>query len=528
MAQQSKDFMLNTLRGKIWLAVIGLAAVNCVVGIISYVIASQMTSGILPVLATIVSSAMTTLAFAWWMSNAFMEPIDKVNLLAKSIERSPGMSLPKTTGSLETDELLHAISRTSQQMLNFTALMDDVTAGKTDAALNPLENSDRMSASFQKLVAKVTDSIDAKKELGELQFAVSQIASEIAGLQRGELVHVRSEFEHTKPISNALRFLIDRHAELARDIQVNTAGLRNLASEGKKRVRSAIEKDEARKRKFTTLTAAITDANSQSDKSTRDFASALESIGGLVDEINKGSISPAENAKSLAAVRKQLDAALHKLQNVGEQSLAITHVSKSVQDLARRSNMIALNTSIQASAIAPGGLLTLTQEITSLSERAEKANKAISGISDSVVRDVNDASTSLQWIATEVTKISEQAMQDEAAMANMTTVLKQLGELPSRINLKTIERSVEVERILQILEDCSARSDDLSAELQSIETNYLQLFEPIENLVESISSRQRVLKPIGQNGDKKINSTNGLPGKDAAHKSELMELQGEN
>ena len=140
----------------------------------------------------IVSSSLMTVLFAWWVSNALMAPIEKLTLLAKGIERSPGMTLPKTTGSFETDELLNTISRTSQQLVNFIALMDDVTAGKTDAALNPLEHSDRISASFQKLVSKVTDSIDAKKELDELQFAVQQISSEVSGLQRGD------QHTHTK------------------------------------------------------------------------------------------------------------------------------------------------------------------------------------------------------------------------------------------------------------------------------------------------------------------------------------------
>lgn len=530
MAERSKDFMLNTLKGKVWLAVITLAVLNVVVGMIAFVATSFLTSNaLIPVLALVVFSTVMTIAFAWWMSHALMQPIKKLTLLAKGIERSPGMSLPKTTGSFETDELLQTISRTSHQLVNFIALMDDVTAGKTDAALNPLEHSDRISASFQKLVGKVTDSIDAKKELDELQFAVNQISSEVNGLQRGELLHIRSDFAVTKPISDALRSLMDRQAELTRGIHVNSAELRTLTTDGKKSIRAAIEKDEVRKRKFKSLITAITESNNQSGKSTRELSLALSSIGDLLDQIQKGSISPAENTKSLTAVRKQFDAALHKLKNVGEQSLAITHVSKSVQDLARRSNMIALNTSIQAHSSETSGFATLTHEITSLSERAEKANKAISGISDSVVRDVNEAYASLQWVASEVVKISGQTAKDEDAMVQITGVLTQLAELPAQLDLKTIERSVEIERMVQIFEDCAARSDEVSAELQSCEANYLRLLEPLENLRESVAPRKQVLTPINNGA---ANGTNGHQGKhsgqEVAHAPGLLKLQGEN
>ena len=522
--------MLNTLKGKIWLAVITLAIVNGVVGLIVFVAVSFTTpNSLFPVLATVASSVGVTILFAWWMSNAFMKPIKKLTLLAKGIERSPGMSLPKTTGSFETDELLRTISRTSHQLVNFIDLMDDVTSGKTDAATIPLEHSDRVSASFQKLVAKVTDSIDAKNELDKMQYAVNQISTEVAGLSRGELIHVRSDFEVTKPISEALRTLIEWQADLTRVIHINSAELKNLTSEGKKRIRAAIEKDEVRKRKFKTLISAISDANSQTDKSTREFATALSSISGLLDQLNNGLISPAENVKSLTTVRKQFDAAIHKLQNVGEQSLAITHVSKSVQDLARRSNMIALNTSIQANSTDQSSCLsTLTQEMTSLSERAEKANRAISGISDSVVRDVNEAYASLQWVASEAAKISEQTIKDEDSVAKIMATLTQLAELPAKLDLKTIERSIEIERMMHIAEDCSARSDDLSAEMQSCEANYLRLLEPVENLRESVGQRKQVLTPVG-NSNAPNGTRNGFPtAGDAPQTSDLLELQGEN
>jgi chromosome segregation ATPase len=526
MSEPKHESMLNTLRGKIWLAVITLAVINCVVGLAAFFSASFLVSGnVIPAFAAAFASAGTTTVFAWWMSNAFMGPIDKVNLLAKGIERSPGMSLPKTTGSAETDELLRTLGRTSQQLVNFIDLMDNVTAGRTHAALDPLENSDRISASFQKLIAKVTDSIDAKKELDELQYAVNQISSEIQGLQRGDLVHVRSEFAPTKPISDALRFLIERQTELTRGVHINSAELRNLTSDGKKRIRAVIEKDEARKRKFKSLTANLAETHTQTDKSTRELSTALASIGELLDQISSGSISPAENTKSLAAVRKQFDAALHKIRAVGAQSLAITHVSKSVQDLSRRSNMIALNTSIQAASTDTNGFATLTQEITSLSERAEKANKAISGISDSVVRDVNEAQASLQWITTEVAKIAQQTVRDEDAITEITRVLTQLAQLPAKIDTKLVERSLELERMLQILDECSTRSDEVSAELQACEANYLRLLEPIENLSASVNSRKQILTPIVANGSKAPAAKNGHSADTAA---DTLALQGEN
>lgn len=527
MERRSIESRLHTIRGKIWMMVILLAVTNCVSGGIVFVAASMLTAETwIPVLVTIAISTITTIGFAWWISSDVLRPLDKLNLLAKSIERSPGMSVPKTTGAVETDDLLHTISRASRQLTNFVDIMDAVTAGNTQVVLDPLEHSDRLSESFQKLVAKVTDSIDAKAELNDLQKAVNQISNELSGLQRGENVRVKNDFEATKTITDALRFLLERHAETSHIVGSSTAELKTLAAEGKSRISAVIEKDAARGRLFKKLVSAISETNAETERSMHDVTASLAMVADLLNEIRKNPVLHEENAKSQSAVKKQFEAAIHKLRDVGEQSLAITHVAKSVQDLARRSNMIALNTSIQANGENTAGLSNLTHEITSLSERAEKANKAIAGISDSVVRDVNEANASIQWVTNEVSNIISRTVRSEELIDHISAALSQLAELPARIDLEAAERSVQAERGIQILEDCGARGDDVSTELKTCEMNLTLIQEPLELIRETISTRKQILTPLASSDERTANG-NGAKSTGNGHKRELITLAGE-
>src|SRR5687768_12515118 len=130
MERRSVDSRQYSLRGKMWMMVVLLAVTNCVCGAAIFAVSSLMTTDAwIPVLLTVFVTTATTIGFAWMISNDVLRPLDRLNLLAKSIERSPGMSVPKTTGAIETDDLLHTISRASRQLTNFIDLMDDVTAG---------------------------------------------------------------------------------------------------------------------------------------------------------------------------------------------------------------------------------------------------------------------------------------------------------------------------------------------------------------------------------------------------------------
>lgn len=478
--------------------VVLLAVVNAVCGGAIFVVTWLLgLEAWIAMSLTVLVSTLTTVGFAWLVSSDVLRPLDKLNLLAKSIERSPGMAVPNTTGAIETDDVLHTISRASRQLTNFVDLMDDVTAGDTQAALDPLQHSDRLSESFQKLVAKVTDSIDAKAELDRIQRAVHAITAELSGLQRGEPVKVKNDYEGTKAITDALRYLLEKQAAANQAVSSNASEMRSMVNEGRNRLTTAIEKDAARERTLRKLTAGMAEASAAAEGSMREIAASAATVSDVLAELKKSPPVAEELAKSESAIRRQFDAAIHKLRDVGEQSLAITHVAKAVQDLAKRSNMIALNSEIQANDESSSGLSALTHEIASLSERAEKANRAIAGIGDSIIRDVNEANASIHWLTTEVGKLGSRAARAEEAVTFVRENLDTISDLPARIEADAASASAVAAANDRMMADCTARGEDVTAELRSCEVTFTMLQEPLEALRSSVAGNRQVNNPIG-------------------------------
>jgi drug/metabolite transporter (DMT)-like permease len=86
MATQSTDFLLNSLKGKIWLAVSGLAVLNCIVGVGVYFVASYyLTDSFLTVLLPFMFVAFIMMVFGWWLSNEVLGPIEKLSLFQKRL-----------------------------------------------------------------------------------------------------------------------------------------------------------------------------------------------------------------------------------------------------------------------------------------------------------------------------------------------------------------------------------------------------------------------------------------------------------
>ncbi len=129
MARPTANTLINSLRGKIWLATSALAFFVCTFGLVSYLLVSFVVNETFyAVFIPFLILGFCVMVFGWWLSNEVVTPIEKVSLLAKSLERGSPVSLPKTSGSTETDELLQTLHRNNRQLQNLVGLMDKVAA----------------------------------------------------------------------------------------------------------------------------------------------------------------------------------------------------------------------------------------------------------------------------------------------------------------------------------------------------------------------------------------------------------------
>ena len=492
MTKNSTDLKTNTLRYRIWLAVGALAVLNCVFGLLIYFVASFFTSStFFIVFATFLTTSFCTAVFGQWMSNEILRPIEKVILLAKSLNRSSIISLPKTTGSSETDELLQTLHRNSQQLHNLIGMMDDVSSGNTEIALTPLQNADRLSTSFQKLVSKVTDSVDAAQELEDLQTAVNQLNSDLSTIKNGNLnVEIRCEFAATKAICDAVRMLILRQNELVEQVQVNSEDANRLSMEATKLVRTAIESDDARVRRIRRAAGAFKHGPTNFEQLALNVSSALSGVDKSIKDFEVGKQWARESAGAIHDLRRQANAASQRLQRINDQSQAITQVSKLAEDLARRSNLIALNTAIQAASPNAASASLIADEIASLSNRASLVSKEVSAIVESIILEVEDAQSSLKALAAEITAISDQATKSDEAMNQLAPFFEGLVDLPAKIDAGKSDISSNTQRILSVLDEYSSDATEVAANLRQCEQAISKFNTPLENLRVSITHRR--------------------------------------
>lgn len=502
MSKHSPDSLVSSLKGKIRFASVAFAIFVCGFGLFSFLSASFFVSNpLFAVFLPFVFLSLTVVFLGWWLAGEVTAPIEKISLLAKSLERSPAISLPRTTGSTETDEILHSLHRTSQQLQTIVGLMDKVAGGQLDVVLTPLQNSDRLSNSFQTLLAKVSESIHAKQELEKLESAVVGITTQIARIRRNNLdVELTADFPETREISETIKYLTHHLNRLIVEIRRDSTQARGYAVEIRQTIKEVISEDENKIRQINQAVLMLKQIPGKVQKISQELADSVTAANFSIEKAKRGAAAAEENVQAANQLRKQIQEAIKRLRRLGERSQEIAKTVKTVEDLAHRTNLVALNASIQAIGLGEKGygFTVLAEEIEQLSARAENAKREISSLNKSIAAEISEVETGLQTTVGEAANLSKYALETGDSLGEMEKYVGRFLNLQSKLSEYSYEQAFDTEKSFEIFNETIGLSELKAESLNKSAAHVgklLDLMETLENSAADFKSGSTEFSP---------------------------------
>ena len=503
----SSNSWLNSLKGKIWLATSALALFICVFGLISYLIVSLLTNDpFYAVFIPFLFLAFAVMVFGWWLANEVVLPIEKITLLAKSLERGTTTSLPKTLGSSEADELLQSLQRNDRQIRVIVNLMDEVAAGNLNVALAPLQNSDRLTNSFQQLLAKVTESIHAKQDLEKLQKAVSQLTEDVSAIQNGNLdVKISSEFASTKKIAETIKYLIHNFSEIIAQVKAESKIAQVAANEITKLIETIVQQDELRVQELTQAALTLKQTPNGIQKIAEDLTASTATANQSIEKARSGAHSAQANLSAVNRLRKQIQEAIKQILKLQQNSQEIAKIGKAIGDLAHRTNMIALNASIQANDSEGGnerGMRVIVEEIERLAERAARLSNQISALEKTVSAEIVQTEDNLQTTFGEAANLSKFAIETSNSLSELEKNTTNFLSLQNKQVASAQEQSAEAERAFVMFIESIGETEDAVRKLKKSSANINEISKTMEHLQMSVADfveQTSVCSPLPSN-----------------------------
>jgi twitching motility protein PilJ len=187
------------------------------------------------------------------------------------------------------------------------------------------------------------------------------------------------------------------------------------------------------------------------EKISEEIAQSAFSATQSIQTARNGTNVAQANLNAVANLRKQIHESIKRIQKLTESSQEIGKIAKTVEDLAQRTSMVALNASIQAVELNENGrgFAIVSEEVERLAKRANDTNKSISSLNKSIQSEINKVESSLENTVSEVANLSKFALETTNAIDELERYVTQFLGLQEKISSYTLEQNDDAERAFE-------------------------------------------------------------------------------
>ncbi|MCA1635627.1 MAG: ABC transporter substrate-binding protein [Acidobacteria bacterium] len=260
------------------------------------------------------------------------------------------------------------------------------------------------------------------------------------------------------------------------------------------------------------------------DESTQRVGIAASESAALADEVQRsaeqGSAVVRATAASMSALRGQLEEAGGTIAALGERSERIGAITRVIDGIADRTNLLALNARILAAQAGQQGrgFAVVAEEIKELSERTARSTdeieELINGVRDGVAAATRQSASNRQ-LADEGVQLAERAAQSLAEISGKTglsaTANRQIAEAAAMQALEShqvTERTVQVRRRAQEIERATSEQARTAAEIGTRAVRMAELTDQVRRAMREqtevskhiASAMEQLTEVVGQIG----------------------------
>ena len=286
--------------------------------------------------------------------------------------------------------------------------------------------------------------------LSDVEGAVSGDLTVRAQISAGEIGIVADFFNAiVESLRDVVRKVKDTTGLVSTSVNTNNEAIRKLAQESTLQTKQL---DEA-----LTSVEQMTDSIQQVASSAQQAATASNTAANTA---KTGSVEIEQSVQSILQLRQTVDDTAKKVKRLGDSSQKISKVVVLIDQIALKTNMLALNASVEAARAGEEGrsFAVVAAEVGALAAQSATATKEISRLVESIQAETREVVQAMEASTVQVVEGTSRVEEARKSLNQIVAVSQHLNELFQEISLATTSQAQTSQSVRSLMKNLSTQS----------------------------------------------------------------------
>ena len=347
--------------------------------------------------------------------------------------------------------------------------------------------------SFNQMLDEVTGLVQTREERDAIQREVARLLSEVSDVARGDLTIEANpdqiQDETVGSIASSVNYMVGQLRAIVANVNETTNAVSD-ASTGIARQQNSLAEVSTANSQRISETAGALDEMVLSIQHVSENARLSSSVAGEARRnAEAGAQAMRETIGALQEMRDQIQEAGRTVTRLGESSQEIGQTVQFISQIARQTNTLALNASIQAARAGEHGrgFAVVAEEVRKLAERAAVATRQIESTVQGIQADTDEAVTAMTIGSRQVAEGVDLAGRTGSRLEEIDAVINRLGELIDTMSTAAEEQEATAVGLAQAMRTVSTSTAESTESTQDAAESATMLARLAERLRESVA-----------------------------------------
>lgn len=448
--------------------------------------------------------------FVVWLTRKYTSPLSEAVQAAEQIAQGK----IKVGVAVKSDDEIGQLGQAMRKMIVYlqemSGVADRIAEGNLKVEVKPKSDQDRFGLAFKNMLERTLRLVQTQDERDRLQSSIVKLLDEVAEVGQGDLT-TQAEVtpDATGAIADAFNYMIEELRNIVYRVQTTTIQVDTSATEVRLTSETLTRNSEVQSQQLSEAALEVEHLAASIQQIAENVNVSTQVADRSLNRAQKSTESVENNINAMNRIRVQAQGTADRLRRLGERSQEIGKIVKLIDELARRTSMVAMNASIQATAggEAGRGFVVVAEEIERLAERSADATKQIAALTKAIQGETNEAISSMQNTLSEVQEGSKLANEVGQALREIQDISRKMSELNRSILSATTQQGRGSEALQKTISRVSTIAQKTTQEMRQSAMSVEKLTMLAQELRSSVASF-KLPESFKEKKDKQARETN--------------------